>query len=44
VIESFLKSGGELARLLKIWSDLDDRDLEIAAKESLEFLRATFKG
>jgi D-psicose/D-tagatose/L-ribulose 3-epimerase len=44
VIESFVKSGSELARLLKIWRDLDDRDLEIAAKESLEFLRAIFKG
>jgi D-psicose/D-tagatose/L-ribulose 3-epimerase len=44
VVESFLKSGSELARLLKIWRNLDDRALEIAAKESLEFLRATFKG
>jgi D-psicose/D-tagatose/L-ribulose 3-epimerase len=32
VIESFVKSGCELARLLKIWRDLDDRDLEIAAQ------------
>jgi D-psicose/D-tagatose/L-ribulose 3-epimerase len=40
VIESFVKSGSELARLLKIWRDLDDRDLELAAKESLEFLRS----
>jgi D-psicose/D-tagatose/L-ribulose 3-epimerase len=43
VIESFVKSGNELARLLKIWRDLDERDLESAAKEALGFLRATFK-
>jgi D-psicose/D-tagatose/L-ribulose 3-epimerase len=40
VIESFVKSGSELARLLKIWRDLDDRNLELAAKEALEFLRS----
>lgn len=43
MIESFVRSGNELARLLKIWRNTDERDLEIAAKESLEFLRATFK-
>jgi D-psicose/D-tagatose/L-ribulose 3-epimerase len=42
VIESFVKSGCELARLLKIWRDLDERDLELAAKESWEFLRSIF--
>jgi D-psicose/D-tagatose/L-ribulose 3-epimerase len=43
VIESFVRSGSELARLLKIWRNTYEGDLEIAAKESLEFLRATFK-
>jgi D-psicose/D-tagatose/L-ribulose 3-epimerase len=43
VIESFVKSGCELARLLKIWRNMEYRDLEVAAKESLEFLRSIFK-
>jgi D-psicose/D-tagatose/L-ribulose 3-epimerase len=43
VIESFVKSGSELARLLKIWRNMECRDLEVAAKESLDFLRSIFK-
>jgi D-psicose/D-tagatose/L-ribulose 3-epimerase len=42
VIESFVKPGCKFGKLFSIWRNLEDNDLDIAAKEALEFLRLTF--
>lgn len=42
VIESFVKSDCKIGKSFNIWRELVDNDLDIAAKESLEFLRSTF--
>jgi D-psicose/D-tagatose/L-ribulose 3-epimerase len=42
-IESFVMADCPYGREFKIWRNMEDRDLDVAAKESLEFLRATLK-
>jgi D-psicose/D-tagatose/L-ribulose 3-epimerase len=42
VIESFVKADCKLGRLFNIWRNLEDDDLDVAAKESLEFLKSIF--
>jgi D-psicose/D-tagatose/L-ribulose 3-epimerase len=44
VIESFARSNCKVAKSFNVWRNLEDNDLDIAAKESLEFLRSTFNG
>jgi D-psicose/D-tagatose/L-ribulose 3-epimerase len=42
VIESFALPNCECAKLFSIWRSLEDRDMDLAAEESLKFLRSTF--
>jgi D-psicose/D-tagatose/L-ribulose 3-epimerase len=42
-IESFVMADCPYGREFKVWRNLEDGDLDVAAKESLEFLRTTFK-
>jgi D-psicose/D-tagatose/L-ribulose 3-epimerase len=42
-IESFVMADCPYGREFKIWRNMEERNLDVAAKESLEFLRATLK-